>query len=95
MPAKAGIQVCQFPGFRVALAIACFPGMTDEVLSNVLGRYASFTIAPDRGDSTRGPAYLRANIAQVPRSPKQFATVFHLRCADRCRYSPEKFRRES
>jgi hypothetical protein len=30
MPAKAGIQVRDFPGFRVALAIASLPGMTAE-----------------------------------------------------------------
>jgi len=31
MPEKAGIQVRDFPGFRVALAIASLPGMTDDL----------------------------------------------------------------
>ena len=41
MAEKAGIQVGDFPGFRVALAIASLPGMTDELCSELLGRYTS------------------------------------------------------
>ena len=37
MPEKAGIQIRDFPGFRVALAIASLPGMTDELCSELLG----------------------------------------------------------
>ena len=38
MPAKAGIQIRDFSGFRVALAIASLPGMTDELCSELLGQ---------------------------------------------------------
>ncbi len=41
MAEKAGIQVGDFPGFRVALAIASLPGMTDESCSELLGRHTS------------------------------------------------------
>ena len=41
MPEKAGIQVRDFPGFRVALAIASLLGMTDELCSELLGRHTS------------------------------------------------------
>jgi hypothetical protein len=37
MPAKAGIQIRDFSGFRVALAIASLPGMTDELCSELRG----------------------------------------------------------
>ena len=36
---KAGIQVRDCPGFRVALAIASLPGMTDDLCSELLGRH--------------------------------------------------------
>ena len=42
MPEKAGIQVGDFPGFRIALAIASLPGMTDE-FGQLLGRHTSAT----------------------------------------------------
>jgi len=38
MPAKPGIQVRDFSGFRVALAIASLPGMTDELCSELRGQ---------------------------------------------------------
>ena len=41
MPAKAGIQVRDFTGFRVALAIASLPGMTDELCSELRGQDTS------------------------------------------------------
>ena len=44
MPAKAGIQVCDFPGFRVAPAIACLPGMTDELRNELMGQDTSFEV---------------------------------------------------
>ena len=44
MPAKAGIQVRDFSGFRVAPAIASLPGMTDELCSELRGQDPSTTV---------------------------------------------------
>ena len=41
MPAEAGIQVRDFSGFRVALAIASLPGMTDELCTELRGQDSS------------------------------------------------------
>jgi len=40
MPAKSGIQVHDFSGFRVAPAIAGLPGMTDELRSELVDCYS-------------------------------------------------------
>jgi len=42
MPEKAGIQIRDIPGFRVALAIASLPGMTDELCRELLGLHIGF-----------------------------------------------------
>lgn len=41
MPANAGIEACDFPGFRVESAIASLLGMTDEIFRELLRRCIS------------------------------------------------------
>ena len=42
MPAKAVIQVREFPGFRVALAFASLPGMTDDLCREHVGCHPTY-----------------------------------------------------
>jgi hypothetical protein len=78
--------------------LASFPEQPMATINNAtsFSFKADFTVVPSRiGILLSDPRICEPRMRQLPILPEESSAVFQLRCADVCRYSPEKFRHES